>query len=367
MPLDKQAVRARCERSLSHDAPQRRAPQRHLVALAALAPPDLEVDRYGEGALVRDFEQEMAAVLGKEAAVFMPSGTMAQQIALRIWADRRRLPVVAFHPTCHMQLHEENGYARLHGLSARLVGDRSALLTLADLERIAEPIAALLLELPQREIGGILPAWDELVAQCAWARARGIAVHLDGARLWETKPFYGREYAEIAGLFDSVYVSLYRGLGGIAGCILAGAADFVAEARVWQRRHGGTLISVYPYVLAAKAGFAERIGKMSEYRDRAVAIAARLRRIPGVEVVPDPPQTNMMHLWMRGAPERLAQAALEISDETGVWLFERTMRTGLPSWQRIEITVSDGAMEIEIDEIGRLIEDMLERARRGGT
>jgi hypothetical protein len=74
----------------------------------------------------------------------------------------------------------------------------------------------------------------------------------------------------------------------------------------------------------------------------------------------------MMHLWMRGAPERLAQAALEVSEQTGVWLFERTMQTGAPSWQRIEITVGDGAMEIEIEEIGRLIEDMLERARRGG-
>jgi threonine aldolase len=73
------------------------------------------------------------------------------------------------------------------------------------------------LELPQREIGGLLPEWDDLVAQAAWTRERGIALHLDGARLWEAAPFYERSYAEIAGLFDSVYVSFYKGLGALAG------------------------------------------------------------------------------------------------------------------------------------------------------
>src|SRR6185369_15444353 len=104
-------------------------------------------------------------------------------------------------------------------LHAKLVGDGHALVTLADLERIAEPIAALLLELPQREIGGLLPAWEELSAIVSWARARGAALHLDGARLWESQPFYGRPLAEIAGLFDSVYVSTYKTLGGLAGCV----------------------------------------------------------------------------------------------------------------------------------------------------
>lgn len=361
---DKDAIRARCERSLSWDSPRRSAPKNVLEELAASCPPDLVFDRYGEGELLRGFEQEVAELLGKEAAVFMLSGTMAQQIALRIWSERRRLPTVAFHPTCHLEVHEEKGYERLQGLRARLVGAPTARLTLADLERMAEPVAALLLELPQRELGGLLPAWDELTAIAAWAKREGVALHLDGARLWETKPFYGREYAEIAGLFDSVYVSLYKGLGGIAGSVLAGPASFIAEARVWQRRHGGTLVSVYPLVLSAKAGLAARLGQMGAYHEKAVAIARRLATIPDLAVIPDPPQTCMMHLAVRAAPDRVERAALEVAEETRVWLFGKASATGVPGWVRLEIAAYDGALEIETEEIGQLVEAVLERARR---
>src|SRR4029077_3765674 len=126
---------------------------------------DLAADEYGEGGTVAVLEAEVRALLGRPGAVFMPSGTMAQQIALRIHADRRGSRVVAFHPTCHLELHEDKAYQRLHGLVGRTVGNPRELITLADLKGIDEPIAALLLELPQREIGGRLPAWKDLVAQ----------------------------------------------------------------------------------------------------------------------------------------------------------------------------------------------------------
>src|SRR5689334_16559732 len=117
-----------------------------LAELEALTSDDVEADSYGEGEVIASFEREIAALLGKEAAVFMPSGTMAQPIALRIWAERKRVATVAFHPKCHLEIHEEKGYQRLHGLHAKLVGDPHALMTVADLERVAEPMAALLVE-----------------------------------------------------------------------------------------------------------------------------------------------------------------------------------------------------------------------------
>src|SRR5690349_23913540 len=122
---------ARCDRFLFGHGLHR--PRTVLAELAEEAGAEEEADRYGEGALISDFEREVAGTLGKEAALFLPSGTMAQQIALRIWADRRHSPVVAFHPTCHLEIHEQKGYALLHGLQGRLVGERTRLMTLTDL------------------------------------------------------------------------------------------------------------------------------------------------------------------------------------------------------------------------------------------
>jgi len=140
-------------------------------------------DTYGEGPLIEDLEKRVVELLGKPAAVFMPSGTMAQRIALRVWCDRAGVRTVAFHPKCHLQLHEEMAYDRLHGLTARLVGDPSDLVRLTDLEGVQERLVVLLLELPQREIGGRLSEWDELTAQAQWAREHDVRLHLDGARL----------------------------------------------------------------------------------------------------------------------------------------------------------------------------------------
>jgi threonine aldolase len=341
-------------------------PAATLEKLAQDVDPSALPDSYGEGPLIAHFEQEIAALLGKEAAVFMPSGTMAQQIALRIWADRKGSRQVAFHPRCHVEQHEHKGYQVLHGLHGVLVGSPYRLMTLADLKAVADPLAALLLELPQREIGGQLPTWDALAAMVDFARARGVALHLDGARLWEIKPFYGRSYAEIAGLFDSVYVSFYKGLGGIAGCALAGPTSFIAEARIWQRRHGGTLVQQYPYVLSAQAGLRERLDRMDRYVAKAIEVARHLAALPEIDVLPDPPQTNMMHLHLRGEKEALETAALELSRDTGIWMFGKLRPTSLPSLSIFELTVGDALLTFSEEEIVALFRELFARASRGG-
>jgi len=144
---------------------------------------ELNSDVYGAGGAVTALEARVQELLGKPAVVFMPSGTMAQQIALRIHADRAGRRVVAFHPTCHLELHEDKAYQRLHGLVGRPVGNARELLTVEDLAAVNEPLAAVVFELPQREIGGLLPSWQDLRAQVAHVRETGAAVHLDGARL----------------------------------------------------------------------------------------------------------------------------------------------------------------------------------------
>jgi threonine aldolase len=128
----------------------RLTPRQTLLDLAESTPADLNVDFYGQGNLISDFEEQVAILLGKESAVFMPSGTMCQQIALRIWCERKRISSVAFHPKCHLEIHEQKGYQRLHGLHGLLVGSPDRLIKLDDLQQVKEPLAALLIELPQR-------------------------------------------------------------------------------------------------------------------------------------------------------------------------------------------------------------------------
>ncbi len=345
-----EALFQQCDRFLFGHGPQR--PRAVLEELVNEAGPAEEPDRYGEGSLITDFECEIARLLGKEAAVFMPSGTMAQQIALRIWAEKHRTSAVAFHPTCHLEIHEQQGYALLHNLHARLVGERTRLLTLEDLCGLSGPVAALLLELPQREIGGQLPQWSDLQAQIGWARERRVAVHMDGARLWECAPFYGRSYAEIAEPFDSVYVSLYKGIGAIAGSALAGSTEFIAEARVWQRRHGGNLIQLYPYVLSARANLRLRLDRFKQYYERAQAIARVLTSIPGISVNPDPPQTNMMHVYLHTSNEHLLEARTEIAETDRVLLFRRPLATGVPDVSAFELSIGDAANALSDEEIG---------------
>lgn len=319
-------------------------------------------DSYGSGGELEELEAELAVLLGKPAALFLPSGTMAQQIALRIHTERARCRTLAFHPTCHLELHEQRGYQRLHGLDAVLVGRRERLLTRADLDALAEPVAALLLELPQREIGGVLPSWDELVAQCSWARERGVALHVDGARLWESAPFYGKSPRELCALFDSVYVSFYKVLGAIAGAALLGEPDFIREARIWQRRHGGNLVSLYPYVLSAREGLRTRLPRVPEYVARARSIAERLASLPGVRVVPEPPHTSLFHVHLPRTAEALLDASAAIAEEHGLVLLTRVRACDVAGFSVVELSIGDAASALSLDEVEAGFRALLERS-----
>jgi len=347
-----------CERALGGHG------NRSAAQLLADIDPALGIDRYGDGGAVEALEAEVRTVLGKPAAVFMPSGTMAQQIALRIHADRRGLPTIGFHPTCHLELHEDKAYQRLHDLVGRPIGNARELLTLADLRGVREPLAAVVIELPQREIGGLLPSWKELVAQARAVRARGAAVHLDGARLWECTPFYGRSPAAICALFDTVYVSFYKGLGALAGCCLAGEEDVIAEARAWRKRHGGTLFGLWPHAASALASLRKRLPLMPRYFRHARAIARALKDVRNLEVVPDPPQTPMMHLHLRVEPKALAAAAVRIARERGIFTFARTMPGPTPSVRMVELAVGDATLQLAPREVAGIFEQLLAGRRR---
>jgi threonine aldolase len=355
-------VWASCERFVGGLDPRSRDPRTTLLALAERAPSLADADRYGGGALAERLEQRVADLLGKEAAVWMPSGTMAQQIALRIHARRTGRDVVAFHPLCHLDVHEERGYEWLHGLRASLLGHRDRLVTAKDVEELKEPVAAVLLELPQRDLGGQLPAWDELVATVEAARANGAAAHLDGARLWQCGPFYERGLDDVAALFDTVYVSFYKDLGAPAGCILAGAADVVAEARVWQVRHGGRLFTAYPYLIAAEAALDDVLPRMPAYVERARAVGAALGALDELSVVPEPPHAAMLHVHARRDAERLEEASLELATETKTWVASFWRPGADPATAVTELSFGEASLGVEPHDVAELYAELLVRS-----
>ena len=180
-----------------------------LTQLAAMPEADGRADVYGKGEPVQALEHRVAELLGKPAARFVIKGVIAQQAALRVWSDDRRLSTVALHPLSHLDLDELNALERLHPLRAIRLGQTRPF-GVRELEEAGEPIGVVTVELPLRRAGFALLEWDDLVAVSAWCRDHGVPLHIDGARLWESAPYYGRSLAEIAALGDSVYVSFYK-------------------------------------------------------------------------------------------------------------------------------------------------------------
>ena len=356
---DKDAIRARCTRFLTRQkAP---SPKEALQALADEAGADETADVYGKGRLIEDFEGKVAGLLGKPAAVFMPSGTMVQTIALRVWCDRQGVSTVGLHPLSHLERNEAQAYRTMHGLDAHYLGDDSRQFTKKDLEGVAEALGAIVLEMPLRPLGCVLLPWEELVAISAWAHEHEIPLHLDGARIWESQPYYGKSLAEIAGLFDSVYVSFYKGIGGVAGAALAGSKDFIDEARLWQHRQGGRLPQLYPYVLAARKGLTERLPQMATQHGTIRRVADAIRGLPGIRITPDPPQATSMLIALPGARDRIEDAVLDLAEETGIWLVDRIFASAVQGMSMAELTAGAGTLDFSSEEIRGLFERILSR------
>lgn len=317
--------------------------------------PNQASDHYGTGEVIARFEQKMAQELGMEDAIFFPSGTMAQQIALRIWADETENRNVAYHPLCHLEIHEQDGLKELHHLEPILIGDDDRLMTLDEVRALPD-VACLLIELPQRELGGYLPPFKELETISQYCRERGIRLHLDGARLLETLPYYEKTAEEVCALFDSVYVSFYKGIGGIAGAILAGPKPFCADARVWKRRYGGDLIGLYPYIIPADYYYELRKDRMGTYVEQAKELARRFNAIDGVWTTPEVPVTNMFHLHLEGDDEAVTARIQSVQETTGVGVTGYLVSHD--DYCSTEISIGDAYGEIDEHQLNRLFEKL---------
>ncbi|MDB5748939.1 MAG: threonine aldolase [Massilia sp.] len=324
-----------------------RTPAETYAAMAAWCEQHgVEHDVYGSGDLIERFEDKIAALLGFPAAVFCISGTMAQVTALRLACEDRGGRPAALHPTSHIVVHERSNYKLLAHFDALQVGDRNRPWVAADLEAVPDRLGAIGIEIPMREIGGQVPSWEELEAIKLHARSRGAHLHMDGARLWEAAAGYGRSAAEIAAGFDSVYVSLYKGIGGLGGAMLAGSREFVDRAAEWFRRQGGNVVHRSPYVVAASMQFDARLAAMPDYFRRTQFLYEALRAHPLIRVNPAMPAANMLHLHLPLSQERALAIRAELAERHGIWLFNRVSNGVLPDTSYVELYVGDNLLEL---------------------
>jgi len=303
-------------------------------------------DVYGSGALIQDLEDKLATLLGFESALFCITGTMTQATALRLACDERGSRLVALHPTSHILRHERSNHSLFGHFQALQVGDPHRPWSVGELEAIPDQLGAATLELPMREIGGQCQSWDELEAIKQHCRSQNIHLHLDGARLWECASAYGRSAAEIAHGFDSVYVSLYKGIGGMGGAVLLGKAGFVAKAQEWFRRQGGNVYQRTPYVVAAAMQLEQRLAAMPVYFARTVWLYETLREFPLLTPNPAWPQASMLHLHLPVSREQASEIRNRIASEHGIWLFNAANHAALPGHSYVELYIGDNLLNL---------------------
>ncbi|KAJ3163910.1 hypothetical protein HDU88_006079 [Geranomyces variabilis] len=256
-----------------------------------LSVPDVQsspigADFYGTGGHKEEFEKRIAkGTLGKEHGLFFFTGVQAQLVACKMYTTLKKRNIVAWHHQSHLEAHEEEAFTHLWRFERLLLGkSATAMPTVADVQALVSQSvdqrpAVIVLELPNRELGCPTYSFPDLVAISKLCKDADVALHCDGARLWEIEPFYKKNhnasYKEITALFDSVYVSFYKGLGGVVGAMLTSNDDaFIAGAKIWQRRSGGNAYTTFQETVDCERGFNLNIGTFAAKYDKMVAVAA---------------------------------------------------------------------------------------------
>jgi len=280
----------------------------------AMADAEVGDDSYGEDPTVNALQEEAAAAVGKEAALFVPSGTMGNQLAVNL--QTRPGDEVLCTEWAHLRNYERGAAAALSGAAFRTVPGEGGVITPAQVEEALEwagtrlpPVSLLVWENTHNAAGGTVLPRETVAAATTVARAGGLAVHLDGARLFNAAVASGRSAPELAADADTVMFCFSKGLGAPVGSVLCGTAAFVDTARSVRRRFGGTMRQAG--VLAAAARVALRAWeRLGEDHALAAALAAGLEeRLPGAVVAP--PQTNMVQVAgerLPGGPEPFREA-----------------------------------------------------------
>ena len=276
-------------------------------------------DVYREDPTINRLQELIAETLGKEAALFVPSGTMGNQLCLRTLT--RMGDEVIIHEDAHVLHYEGGSAAALSGLQLRPLPGVHGVLSAAAVKAAIRPrgehfarTGAVEMENTHNRCGGTIWPLEAMEAVAAVARAHGVKVHLDGARLWNAHKATGVPLPAYAATADSVSVCFSKGLGAPVGSVLAGTREFVEEARNNRKRFGGAMRQAGIIAAGALYALEQNLDRLVEDHENAAALAGYLREVSGVELI-HPVQTNILIAAVSGLGVDAARVVAALGEE----------------------------------------------------
>ncbi|MGY1738535.1 threonine aldolase family protein [Geodermatophilus sp. SYSU D00684] len=315
----------------------------------AMAEAEVGDDVYGEDPAIRALEERVADLFGHEAALFVPSGTMGNQIGMRLVCEPGQ--EVLCDADAHVVTYEMGAAAAVFGISTRTVVSDGGLL---DADALIEQVrprgdwhltatAAVAVENTHNRGGGRVQPLAELQRLFAWSRDAGVAVHLDGARIWNASVASGVELATYGRLADTASVCLSKGLGAPVGSVLVASAERIAAGRLWRKRLGGGMRQAGVLAAAGLHALDHHLARLAEDHEHARLLAKRL----GVD--PATVETNMVVVDDVPAP-----VVAEAAKARGVLVSQVSPR-------RIRLVTHLDVDRAAVDRAGDVLADLLDR------
>jgi threonine aldolase len=321
----------------------------------AMATAPLGDDVFGDDPMVNRLEEVAAARLGKEAAVFLPSGTMGNVIGVAV--NTRPGEEMIADAEAHVFLYEGAGAAAISGVQIRPVATETGVMSPAQIEAAVRPrddfhqpiTAAVSFEDTHNRHGGVVWPLKDLRAASKTARANGLRVHLDGARMFNASVAGGTDVADIAACGDTVTFCLSKGLGCPAGSVFCGTADTVEQARRWRKRLGGGMRQAGVIAATGLIALATMVERLAEDHSNARTLAEGLSELPGVRCDLTLVQTNLVFFDL----ERMSGANFEEECR------KRGLLGGATDPHRVRFVTHYGITADDIQSALRICEEVL--------
>src|SRR5215472_1249382 len=276
-------------------------------------------DVYGEDPTVNHLEQRGAEIAGKEAALFVPTGTMGNTIAIKLLTEHGQ--EVICDSRAHLLDYELSMIAWFSGCVIRPIPTPDGRLSWDEVRRAIKPVSpysaptgAVSLEQPHNMAGGTVYSMSTVCEICDGAHERGVPIHMDGARIFNASAALGIPVHEIAAPADTVMFCLSKGLGAPIGSILAGPADLIAKGRLYRKRLGGGMRQAGVVAAAGLVALDESPATLAVDHANARFLAQGLARIPGVQVDPERVDSNIVVFDVSGTGQAPADVSARLKE-----------------------------------------------------